>query len=52
VKANAALEGANATFLSRFGAMEELARERGLDTAQFGLTDWDALWDEVKAQGK
>lgn len=52
VKANAALEGANATFLSRFEAMEELARERGLDTAQFGLTDWDGLWDEVKAQGK
>lgn len=52
VKANAALEGANATFLSRFNAMEELARERGLDTAQFGLTDWDELWNEVKAQGK
>ena len=49
VKANAALEGANAKFLARFNKMEELAKSRGLDTAQFGLTDWDALWNEVKA---
>lgn len=49
VKANAALEGANAKFLTRFYAMEELARIRGLDTTQFKLTDWDGLWDEVKA---
>ncbi|MFZ5425506.1 MAG: nucleoside triphosphate pyrophosphohydrolase [Thermodesulfobacteriota bacterium] len=48
VKANAALEGANAKFLSRFRKMEELARSRGLDTSAFGLKDWDELWDEVK----
>jgi len=49
VKANAALEGANAKFLSRFRKMEELAQSRGLDTALFNLADWDTLWDEVKA---
>jgi len=49
VKANAALEGANAKFLSRFRKMEELAQSRGLDTALFDLADWDTLWDEVKA---
>jgi ATP diphosphatase len=49
VKSNAALEGANAKFLARFVGMEELARRRGLDTAVFSLTDWDRLWDEVKA---
>ncbi len=50
VKANAALEGANAKFLSRFERMEALARQRGLDTSGFALADWDALWDEVKSR--
>jgi len=49
VKANAALEGANAAFLRRFEAMEALARRRGQDTSGFQLADWDRLWDEVKA---
>lgn len=49
LKANSALEGANAKFLARFNAMEALAKSRGLDTARFGLNDWDALWNEVKA---
>ena len=52
LKANAALEGANAKFLKRFTAMEDLARERGLDTAGFELKDWDELWNEVKAGEK
>ena len=52
VKANSALEGANAKFLARFEAMEALAAARGLNSAEFKLADWDALWDEVKAQGK
>lgn len=50
VKANAALDGANAKFLGRFQKMEALAAARGLDTGQLSLTDWDALWDEVKAK--
>jgi len=49
LKANAALEGANRKFLERFQAMESLARERGLDVTDFHLKDWDALWNEVKA---
>ena len=49
IKANSAQEGANAKFLRRFERMEELARERGLDTSRFELKDWDGLWDEVKA---
>ncbi|GFK95239.1 Nucleoside triphosphate pyrophosphohydrolase [Fundidesulfovibrio magnetotacticus] len=49
VKANAALEGANAAFLRRFEAMEALARQRDQDTSGFKLADWDSLWDEVKA---
>ncbi|WP_243439287.1 nucleoside triphosphate pyrophosphohydrolase [Fundidesulfovibrio soli] len=52
VKANSALEGANARFLARFEAMEALAAERGLNTADFQLSDWDALWDEVKKREK
>ena len=50
MKANAALDSANATFLKRFQAMEALAAQRGLDTASFTIKDWDALWDEVKAR--
>jgi len=49
VKANEALEGANAKFLSRFRKMEVLAQSRGLNTADFNLADWDTLWNEVKA---
>ena len=49
VKANEALEGANAKFLARFRKMEELAASRGLDVSGFALADWDKLWDEVKA---
>jgi ATP diphosphatase len=52
VKANAALDGANARFLARFEGMEALARERGLDVSTFSLEDWDRLWDHVKAQEK
>lgn len=49
IKANAALDFANAKFLRRFEAMEALARERGLDFTAMEFPDQDALWNEVKA---
>ncbi len=44
----AALEKANAKFLSRFRAVEELASERDIDMAHAELAQLDKLWDEVK----
>ena len=52
IKANEALEYANIRFLTRFQAMEALARERGLDFVALSLEAKDALWDEVKAGEK
>jgi MazG family protein len=49
VHAALALDKANAKFAGRFGAIERLAAERGLDVNTAGLTALDALWDEVKA---
>lgn len=49
VHASLALDRANATFAARFGAVERLAAERGVDVAAAGLEVLDALWDEVKA---
>jgi ATP diphosphatase len=46
-----ALERANARFVRRFGALEALARERGIEISGAGLAALDALWDEVKAAG-
>lgn len=48
IKANAALSVANAKFLHRFQAMENLARSRGLELDHLSLTEMDALWDEIK----
>lgn len=50
IKANAALDQANRTFLSRFAAMEALARERGLDFPGLSLEEKNRLWDEAKAR--
>ncbi len=50
IKANAALDQANRTFLSRFAAMETLARERGLDFPSLSLEEKNRLWDEAKAR--
>jgi ATP diphosphatase len=44
-----ALDKANAKFVRRFGAIERLAAERGIDVATAGLAVLDRLWDEVKA---
>ena len=49
IKANDALDGADARFLRRFSRMEELARERGLDFAALTLDEKDELWNEAKA---
>jgi MazG family protein len=49
VHASLALDKANAKFAGRFGAVERLAAERGLDVREAGLDALDALWDEVKA---
>lgn len=48
VKANAALDRTNITFLSRFRAMESLARAQGKDIAELTLDEQDALWREAK----
>ncbi len=50
IKANSALAVANAKFLRRFEAMEELARQRGLELDKLSLTEMDRLWDEIKAE--
>ncbi len=49
VHASLALDRANAKFARRFGEIERLAAERGVDVRTAGLEALDALWDEVKA---
>jgi MazG family protein len=49
VHASLALDRANAKFAARFGAVERLAAERGIDVRTAGLETLDRLWDEVKA---
>ena len=49
VHASLALDRANAKFARRFGAIERLAGERGIDVRTAGLAVLDGLWDEVKA---
>lgn len=43
-----ALVRANAKFAGRFGALEDLARERGVRLGEATLEELDVLWDEVK----
>ncbi|MGI8765951.1 MAG: nucleoside triphosphate pyrophosphohydrolase [Gemmatimonadaceae bacterium] len=45
-----ALRDMTRRFASRFGAMEKLARERGVELAQLSAEDWDELWNRVKAE--
>ena len=49
VKAGAAVDFAANRFRNRFEAMENLARERGLDFKSLSLDEKDELWNEVKA---
>lgn len=44
-----ALERANNRFRERFGVVERLAAERGVDIHSAGLDALDRLWDEAKA---
>ena len=43
-----ALDRANGKFATRFAGIERLARQRGINVADAGLTVLDELWDEVK----
>jgi MazG family protein len=43
-----ALDKANVKFAKRFGAVEQLAAERGLVVGKASLAELDALWDEIK----
>ena len=43
-----ALRQANARFARRFRALEELARQRGLQLGQMSIDEMEALWQEVK----
>ncbi len=52
IKANSALDFANQKFLNRFGQMEAIAEERGLDLANMELDEMNTLWDEVKENGE
>ena len=48
VEPNQALERANGKFVQRFGAVERLAQERGLELGRASLKELDRLWEEVK----
>lgn len=51
VDPRAALEATNRRFVRRFGAVEGLARERGVDVHTAGLEVLDRLWEEAKRLG-
>jgi MazG family protein len=44
-----ALDRANIKFSRRFGAVERLARERGLKVGEASLDQLDAIWNEIKS---
>jgi MazG family protein len=48
VHAPTALAAANAKFIRRFGRLERLAGERGVEMETAGLERLDELWDEAK----
>lgn len=52
VHAMHALQRANKKFTRRFGSLEHIARERGVQLGAASLEELDALWDEVKAAEK
>jgi XTP/dITP diphosphohydrolase len=45
-----ALESTNRKFISRFQAMEIIAKASGKELASMSLTEMDAIWNEVKKQ--
>ncbi|MGH2633036.1 MAG: MazG nucleotide pyrophosphohydrolase domain-containing protein, partial [Tepidiformaceae bacterium] len=50
IDAEQALRGANAKFRKRFGIVERLAREQGVDLKALNLAALDALWDRAKEE--
>ncbi len=50
VDPEAALRGANAKFVRRFGRIEDWLAEGGRTPAQSDLAEMDALWDRAKAE--
>jgi XTP/dITP diphosphohydrolase len=48
----AALERTNKKFISRFTAIEDAARSKGLSTASLTLEQMDEIWNQVKAAEK
>ncbi|MEJ5220639.1 MAG: MazG family protein, partial [Tepidiforma sp.] len=49
VDAEQALRSANEKFRRRFGEVERLAKERGLELRELDLAALDRLWEEAKA---
>lgn len=47
-----ALQRANLKFTRRFEALEQLARERGVQLGAASLEELDTIWDDVKQQEK
>ena len=52
VTPGSALEKANRRFQERFGKVELLAAERGIDVGNAGLEKLDELWEEAKKSGR
>jgi nucleoside triphosphate diphosphatase len=52
VQPGPALDAANRKFRDRFGAVERLAAERGIEVESAGLEVLDGLWEAVKKQGE
>lgn len=50
IKANEALDRAAGRFLTRFEAMEDMARDQDLDLADMELAHMNMLWEEAKAR--
>ena len=52
VEPETALQITNATFMRRFKAMEELAKDRGREFREMDLAEQDDLWEEIKKEEK
>jgi tetrapyrrole methylase family protein / MazG family protein len=50
INAEMALRDANGKFVERFGRMEEMARQQGVDFASLDLAQQDELWNRVKRE--
>ena len=48
IDAENSLERTNRKFISRFTAMEEMARAKGKALADMSLAEMDELWNEIK----